>query len=96
MIPPPLTAALAIGADAAIAQALTKGATHLGQTTPTGEVGFVAAFVLAAVPAIAAAWRPVLQTHGLAVVEQGLDESSEGVSILAMSVRRVAPDESGQ
>lgn len=60
MLPAHLIGPLAQAADAELLRALQSGATRHGQLTPTGEVGFVAAAVLAGVPAIAHAWRPLL------------------------------------
>ncbi len=51
MIPAHLTASLSAAADTEIDHALQHG--EPGQHPPTGEVGFVAAFVLGVVPGIA-------------------------------------------
>jgi hypothetical protein len=72
LIPTSLTPSLEAAADAEILQVLTTGATVAGQAKPTGEVGFVAAFVLGAVPEIARAWRPLLAPHGLSVRMTGV------------------------
>ncbi len=53
-----LTNSLAVRANNAIDQALLYGAP--GQSTPTGEVGFIAAVVLGAVPRIAKEWKKIL------------------------------------
>lgn len=62
MVPSMLIASLATAANIAVDNALLHGAR--GQKRPTGEVGFVAAVVLGAIPDIAAAWRPILHPHG--------------------------------
>jgi hypothetical protein len=64
MIPSSLIPRLASAADTALRPVLKTGAVAHGQTTPTGEVGFVAAAVLGGVPAIAGAWRPILGPAG--------------------------------
>lgn len=61
MIPSHLISSLATAADAAISPVLRSGAP--GQKIPRGEVGFVAAVVLGAVPDIARAWKPILNPH---------------------------------
>lgn len=70
MIPSHLTATLSLAADTEIDQALRHGAQ--GQNPPTGEVGFVAAFVLGAIPGIARAWRSILRPHNLSVRMTGV------------------------
>lgn len=70
MVPSHLTATLAAAADTEIDQALRHGAP--GQNSPTGEVGYVAAVVLKAVPDIAQAWRPILRPHGFSVRMTGV------------------------
>jgi hypothetical protein len=70
MIPAHLTSSLSAAADTEIDHALQYGAP--GQHPPTGEVGFVAAFVLGAVPGIAQAWRAILRPHGLSVRMTGV------------------------
>lgn len=72
MIPSTLTPSLETAANTEINNILRTGATSVRQTMPTGEVGFVAAFVLGAVPAIASAWRPLLRPHGLSVKMWGV------------------------
>tara|TARA_R110001599_G_scaffold67445_2_gene190589 strand:- start:624 stop:1568 length:945 start_codon:yes stop_codon:yes gene_type:complete len=72
MIPVSLTSQLANAADTEINRILRIGATACKQSKPTGEVGFVAAFVLGAVPAIAAAWRPILSPAGYSVSMTGI------------------------
>lgn len=72
MIPPYLIPKLGAAADTAVNGSLRMGARHVGQTQPTGEVGFVAAVVLGAVPAIAAAWRPILRPAGYSVSLTGV------------------------
>ena len=72
MIPAHLTSALAMAADRAINSALRSGATAVGQKMPTGEVGFVAAFVLGAVPMIASAWKPILKPAGYSLSLMGV------------------------
>ena len=72
MVPSHLVSGLAYGADAAINRVLRTGAANVGQAPPTGEVGFVAAVVLGAVPGIATAWRPLLQPHGISVSLSGV------------------------
>ena len=67
MIPPNLIPQLGAAANPAVKSSLKIGAARFRQNTPTGEVGFVAAFVLGAVPDIAAAWRPILRPHGYSV-----------------------------
>lgn len=62
MIPPQLTSQLALAADSALLPILQQGAPF--QNKPRHEVGFVAAAVLGGVPAIANAWRPILQPVG--------------------------------
>lgn len=64
LIPHSLIPQLAAAADAALLSVLQKGAIAYGQTRPTGEVGFVAAAVLAGLPAIACAWAPILRPAG--------------------------------
>jgi hypothetical protein len=46
---------------------LRTGATHAGQSTPTGETGFAAAIVIGGVPALANAWNPILNPAGYSV-----------------------------
>lgn len=71
MNPASLTTRLAIAAQNAIVRSLTNGAR--GQIRPpTGEVGFVAAIVLGAVPAIATAWRPLLRPFGYSIALTGV------------------------
>lgn len=72
MIPTSLTPSLEAAADAEINKILRTGATAAGQKVPTGEVGFVAAFVLGAVPAIASVWKPILNACGLSVTMTGV------------------------
>ncbi|WP_293397677.1 hypothetical protein [Phenylobacterium sp. RIFCSPHIGHO2_01_FULL_69_31] len=67
-----MTPSLASAADTAIKQVLLTGATSVGQKKPTGEVGFVAAFVLDGVTEIAKAWKPLLRPHGLSVKMSGV------------------------
>lgn len=64
MIPDFLVSQLAVAADTALLPVLKYGATYYGQTRPTGEVGFVAAMILAGVPALARAWVPILRPAG--------------------------------
>jgi hypothetical protein len=70
MIPSHLTATLSLAADTEIDLALRHGAP--GQNAPTGEIGFVAAIVLGAVPGIASAWRSILRPHGLSLRMTGV------------------------
>lgn len=72
MIPSSLIAELSAGADAALQPVLQQGAVQYGQAKPTGEVGFVAAAVLGGVPAIARAWRPILQAAGFQLRTSGV------------------------
>jgi hypothetical protein len=72
MIPSTLTPSLEKAANAEINKILRTGATSVRQKKPTGEVGFVAAFVLGAVPGIASAWRPLLKPHGLSLKMSGV------------------------
>lgn len=72
MIPAYLTPALATAADHAINSALRTGAINVRQKTPEGEVGFVAAFLLGAVPMIASAWKPILSPVGYSVRIMGV------------------------
>lgn len=60
-----LTNSLAARANSAIDRALRCGAP--GQNRPTGEVGFVAAIVLGAVPRIAKEWKRILMPKGYSV-----------------------------
>ena len=70
MVPSHLTAHLSAAADTEINTVLCKGAP--GQSPPTGEVGFVAAFVLGAVHGIASQWRSILRPHRLSVCMTGV------------------------
>ncbi|MBZ9740684.1 hypothetical protein [Mesorhizobium sp. CO1-1-4] len=70
MIPSRLIKSLATSANTAIDMVLRNGAP--GQTTPTGEVGFVAAVTLGGVYDIAAAWTPILNPHGYSVKISGV------------------------
>jgi hypothetical protein len=72
MIPNSLTPLLESAADKEINKILRTGATSVNQKIPNGEVGFVAAFVLGGVPAIAAAWQPLLKPHHLSVRMSGV------------------------
>jgi len=72
MVPSHLISGLATAANSAINNVLQSGAQSHGQATPTGEVGFVAAFVLGGVPAIANAWRPILQGAGYSLKMHGV------------------------
>ena len=72
MIPSQHIPILASCADVAIDQALRNGATYLGQKVPTGEVGFVAAVVLGAVPSIGQLWKAVLKPAGYSVSVSGI------------------------
>ena len=65
-----LTNSLAARANCAIDQALLYGAP--GQSKPTGEVGFVAAVVLGAVPRIAKEWKRILMPKGYSVRLTGI------------------------
>lgn len=68
---PPSNSLLAAAADAAVGTCLGRGAPMMLRT-PRTEVGYVAAAVLGAVPAIADAWRPMLAGTGLRVALQGV------------------------
>ena len=72
MVPTNLLQPLSIAADREVSWSLRRGAAAFGQKPPNSEVGFVAAFVLAGVPAIAKAWRPILRTAGLSVQMAGV------------------------
>ena len=72
MVPSALVPALAASADAEVDRALRHGAVAFKRKQPTGEVGFVAAFVLGAVPEIAQVWRPILRAEGLSVKMPGV------------------------
>ncbi len=72
MLPSSLTPSLESAADAAINNVLRTGAVAVNQKVPTGEVGFVAAFVLGAVPDIARAWRSILNPHGYSIRMTGV------------------------
>ena len=72
MVPSHLIPSLARAADAAINGVLKTGATHAGQSTPTGEVGFVAAMVIGGVHALANAWTPILNPAGYSVKIAGV------------------------
>jgi hypothetical protein len=72
MLPSSLIPSLESAADAAINGVLRTGAVAAKQKVPTGEVGFVAAFVLGAVPDIARAWRPIIKPHGYSIQMTGV------------------------
>jgi len=72
MIPSSLTPHLASAANTEINKILRTGATSVQQKVPTGEVGFVAAFVLGGVPAIASAWKQHLKSCGLSLKMSGV------------------------
>lgn len=72
MVPGSLIPSLAVAADAAVNRVLLTGAVHAGQSVPTGEVGFVAAVVIGGVPALAAAWNPILRPAGYSVQLTGV------------------------
>ncbi len=72
MIPAHLTSILATAANREINSILRSGATNFGQKVPTGEIGFVAAIVLGAVPAIASAWRAILRPARYSVRMSGV------------------------
>ena len=72
MIPTSLIPTLETVANDEINSVLRTGAISVQQSVPTGEAGFVAAFVLGAVPAIAAVWKPLLKPHGLSVRMSGV------------------------
>jgi hypothetical protein len=72
VVPSALITALAAAADTEVDRALRHGAGAFKQKQPTGEVGFVAAFVLGAVPEIAQVWRPILRPAGLSVKMTGV------------------------
>jgi hypothetical protein len=72
MLPNFLIPNLESAADAAINNVLRTGAVAVNQRVPTGEVGFVAAFVLGAVPDIAKAWRQIIRPHGYSIQMTGV------------------------
>ena len=72
MVPAALVPTLEADADYAIDYALTNGLPTLGMGPPTTEPAFVAAFVLGAVPDIAARWRPHLSLLGVQIRVTGV------------------------
>lgn len=72
MVPRHLVPALASVANIAIDKVLINGAVLHGQNKPSGEVGFVAAFVLGGITDVAKAWRRLLKPHNLTIKVNGV------------------------